>query len=69
MNDVECPNLEALSDHDLAEHEAVFFILGEFCALTHRARFARLAGSIETALKLERDADKKYQQLPENLRW
>ena len=69
MNDVSCPNLEGLTDHELAKHEVVFFILAEFCSFTRRARFARLVGSIETALKLERDADKKYQQLPENLRW
>lgn len=69
MNDVQVPNLEALGDHDLAEHEAVFFLLAKFCALTRRSRFARKAGSIQTALDLEEHAEKQYNMLPGSLRW
>jgi len=69
MDDVTVPNLEGLLDHDLAEHEAVFFLLANFCAKTRRARFSRKTGAIVTALQLEAEADKSYRMLPENLRW
>lgn len=53
----------------LREVDRGLSLMGEFCAYKSRAMQRRLDGKIESATRLEANAERAYNQLPEAFKW
>lgn len=65
-------NVENLTDADLEEciaHPAIHGEVKRCAELTRAARAERLAGRIDTALRIEAKVQRTYETLPKALRW
>ena len=67
MKDV--PNLDCLSNRELLECSKHYETLSQYSELILSARLSRLSGAVQSALKMENEAERLYSTLPEDWRW